>query len=169
MNEKVKQCLKCKQVLPISEFGKNRRTSDGHYYYCKKCAKKMTLEKYHTDVDYRKSLLDKSHIVWNRCKQDPKLREHKRQITKKSMRKYRRTHRDKINEYHRAKYQLETKGIAKKVWIRSKGKCELCGLQVYREKGKSNYAIHHKNKNRFDNRLENLMLVCTTCHLHKLH
>lgn len=41
------------------------------------------------------------------------------------------------------------------------GDCELCGTQPARER-------HHWNMNQTDNRLENLVQVCSTCH-HVLH
>lgn len=32
-----KQCSRCKQPKPLSEFYKDKTTKDGYYYYCKKC------------------------------------------------------------------------------------------------------------------------------------
>jgi len=39
--------------------------------------------------------------------------------------------------------------------------CEACGSQ-------EKLRVHHKNKNRQDNRIENLMIVCKSCH-NKIH
>ena len=39
MSEQIlsKQCTKCKQTLPLSEFHKNRSTKDGLHSWCKSC------------------------------------------------------------------------------------------------------------------------------------
>lgn len=33
-----KHCSKCKQIKPISDFGKDKSRKDGHCHYCKECA-----------------------------------------------------------------------------------------------------------------------------------
>jgi hypothetical protein len=38
-------------------------------------------------------------------------------------------------------------------------KCSVCGSPRF-------IVIHHKNENQSDNRLENLQVLCTSCHLH---
>lgn len=40
-----KQCSKCKEEKPLSEFSKNKRTKDGYHFYCKDC-KKADWEKF---------------------------------------------------------------------------------------------------------------------------
>jgi transposase-like protein len=35
---KAKNCPRCGENLPITEFGRNRQTPDGLHYYCKSCA-----------------------------------------------------------------------------------------------------------------------------------
>lgn len=32
-----KMCGKCKQILPINAFGKDKYSWDGHHYQCKRC------------------------------------------------------------------------------------------------------------------------------------
>lgn len=44
--------------------------------------------------------------------------------------------------------------------------CSICKKDFIENKGK--LCIHHKNKDRSDNRLENLILCCNVCH-GKLH
>ena len=34
---KTKKCDKCGKVLPISDFSRNKRTTDGLQHYCKNC------------------------------------------------------------------------------------------------------------------------------------
>ena len=37
--ERTKQCTRCGEVKPLSEFGKHRLSPDGHAYQCKECGK----------------------------------------------------------------------------------------------------------------------------------
>ena len=39
-----KRCIKCKQILPVSQFGSNIRSKDGLSNICRKCQKKRTSE-----------------------------------------------------------------------------------------------------------------------------
>ena len=41
-----KQCAKCGNHLPISEFTKNNRASDGLYSYCRTCTNLISKDKY---------------------------------------------------------------------------------------------------------------------------
>jgi len=52
--------------------------------------------------------------------------------------------------------------IMKKALIRSRGYCEMCGLDFY-ESGVTPH-FHHKNGNPSDNRLSNILVVCPNCH-----
>ena len=47
-------------------------------------------------------------------------------------------------------------------------KCEICGIKTWNGM-ETPLELHHINENHYDNRLENLMLVCPNCHavLHK--
>jgi hypothetical protein len=51
-------------------------------------------------------------------------------------------------------------------FMRNIGKCEICSLQCIEI-----MEIHHKNRNRKDNRRENLLYVCPNCHrlIHKVN
>jgi len=42
-------------------------------------------------------------------------------------------------------------------------KCECCGLTMWMGK-KIPLELHHKNGNHYDNRLENLQVLCSNCH-----
>lgn len=43
---KSKKCTKCGKVLPLSEFNKNKRTSDGYQCQCRACAAKYNKSYY---------------------------------------------------------------------------------------------------------------------------
>lgn len=42
--DNTKICSKCGRELPLSEFYKNARTSDGYYYACKDCCRRYSKE-----------------------------------------------------------------------------------------------------------------------------
>lgn len=41
-----KQCAKCKNQLPLTDFYKNSKGNDGHQSWCKKCAKDNRIQRY---------------------------------------------------------------------------------------------------------------------------
>lgn len=41
--------------------------------------------------------------------------------------------------------------------------CEICGAKIWQNKLLP-LELHHKNNNHFDNRLENLQILCPNCH-----
>ena len=56
--------------------------------------------------------------------------------------------------------------IQKKVLLRSRGKCEICGFDFAKHDVKPH--IHHKDGNPKNNKVSNLIVVCPNCHS-KLH
>lgn len=38
----MKKCTRCGSVLPISEFGIDKRQKDGHNIYCKECLRQLS-------------------------------------------------------------------------------------------------------------------------------
>lgn len=163
-----KRCSKCKRLLPLSQFYRHNQTKDGHQWYCKECSKKYVLGKYHSDSSYREAVLTSMRKLWDRCKEDTERMAQRRKIYNKSLRKYRKKNRSKITEQQRANRLLKKSGLRTIVWERAEGICEVCGSPLYATHSQ-NYAFHHLNGDHFDNRIENLILVCTKCHLHHLH
>lgn len=77
-----KTCTKCNNSKNIKEFGTNKKSHDGLYYWCKAC----------------KRVYDKAYKIKNRDKILVKKRE--------DAKKYRLKHKDKIRSY--IKFKLET-------------------------------------------------------------
>ena len=169
LNIMMKFCNKCQRELNISEFHKHRRTKDGLRYICKKCAKEKMYDLYHNNHLYHQYYLKKAKEQKERELADPVLRERRRERYNKAQRTYRKTHRARIRFLERARYHLRKSGLQQVVWKRAEGKCESCGEKLYITKYKSNAAIHHLDNNPLHNVLDNLILLCTKCHLHKYH
>jgi len=53
----------------------------------------------------------------------------------------------------------------RKIFIRRRGKCAGCGKKI---RGLPDAEFHHKNRNRNDNRPENISLLHQRCHI-ELH
>jgi hypothetical protein len=49
-----KQCFKCGEVKPLSDFYRHPRMKDGHVNKCKNCNKKDVRENYKLKIDYYK-------------------------------------------------------------------------------------------------------------------
>ena len=48
-----KHCSKCKKLLPITDFYKDKRRKDGLQFYCKKCQKQRLKDVWANDSEYR--------------------------------------------------------------------------------------------------------------------
>lgn len=75
------------------------------------------------------------------------------------------------NEKKPVEYYLGTGKFIKPSHLRNKliesglkeNKCECCGLDTWMGK-KIPLELHHINMNHYDNRLENLQILCSNCH-----
>lgn len=75
----------------------------------------------------------------------------------------------RAGKYEKKGYKMEKSsywrgGISIYRRLIDKCKCELC-------KGDKNLVVHHKDKDRHNNKLENLSVLCRSCHakVHKLY
>lgn len=160
----VKLCRRCKQTLPLDSFCKHKRNKDGHSDWCKDCARHYFVNRYHTDSEFRKKQIE--YVNRYNLELDPEKR---REYKRKAFRRYKRVHAEKIEASKKISLFLTETGVRDRLWERCHGCCEMCGLELNRDGQKHNYAIHHLDSNRLNNAEENLIVVCTKCHLHKLH
>jgi len=88
----MKQCSRCKETKPKSEFGKNKSKSDGLHSYCNIC-----------NVEYSKKYRENNRdAVLERNK---KYRENNREQIVESLKKYRENNREKIAERNKKYYE----------------------------------------------------------------
>jgi len=74
----MKECTKCKNILPFNNFYKNNKTKDGYFYYCKLCIKdynnknkdkKIKYDKEYSQINSKKkSLKSKEYYENNKSK-----------------------------------------------------------------------------------------------------
>ena len=91
MNEK--RCARCKEMKPITEFGKDRRNKDGLNIYCRPCKKKYNDEQ----KEYRRQYLK---VYRENPEERQKEREYSRQYRKENKETCRK---NRINYRARAK------------------------------------------------------------------
>ena len=63
-----KECRKCKEVKPVTEFHRNKRQKDGFHYYCKECNKAHAKAGYHKNHEKNREVRKAYH---ERMKDDP--------------------------------------------------------------------------------------------------
>ncbi|MFH1327736.1 MAG: HNH endonuclease signature motif containing protein [Candidatus Bathyarchaeota archaeon] len=150
-----KICSKCKKVKPVTDFSYRKKTQK-HISQCKKCFVEYYIKpRYRSDAEYRRKV--KEGAIKSQSKQ---TREYRNEIRRRALLNYRNIHRKQYNESCRATYFLTVSGLRVKVLER--GKCADCERKVGITP--RDYAIHHRNKDVSDNRLENLLLLCVSCH-----
>jgi predicted GIY-YIG superfamily endonuclease/DNA-directed RNA polymerase subunit RPC12/RpoP len=64
----MKQCIKCKQILPLEMFGKDKSRKDGLHYRCKECSSKANQQFRSDNPEYykqwAKTIESPYHIVY---------------------------------------------------------------------------------------------------------
>jgi hypothetical protein len=63
-------CFKCKETLPISDFGKNKSTGNGLQRSCKKCKSNLD-KKYRNDPRFRQRILDGKLNDYQKIRSNP--------------------------------------------------------------------------------------------------
>lgn len=132
-----KQCFKCEQIKPITEFYKHKQMEDGHLGKCKDCAKKDTIERYYSE-DGNKKIREYEKKRFKNPKRKEKIKQ------------YRLKRRIKQKEKYQANY---TTSNAIRDGKLKRQPCEVCGDQKSQ--------AHHKD---YSKPLE-VMWLCRKHHL----
>lgn len=159
-----KECTKCHQILPLSEFRKDARKRDGLYPSCKACCSKKDKAIYQRDpkkkyevvkaYKIRKGIFSESkpynpaHYSSDESKKKKHIRDAKRRKLEKEANK----------ETPITQEMIDT------LIQRSQGKCEYCGKDCT-----DNYHIDHKLPlyRGGKNNIENLAFCCPKCNWSK--
>ena len=67
-----KQCTKCKRVLPLTEFGKNKKSRDGLQWNCRKCISEQAKKYIHSPKgkETKRRYFEKTKDRWREWKKD---------------------------------------------------------------------------------------------------
>ena len=107
-----KECSKCHEIKPVSEFSKNNGATDGLKSKCRECIKKH----YQENKDKFKEI-HRKYYQENKDKISEKHREYYQENKDKSKEKHReyyQENKDKINEKHKKRYQENKNKINEK-------------------------------------------------------
>jgi hypothetical protein len=160
-----KVCSKCKIEKPLTEFNKDKRGTNGVRSDCKKCRSKVKPKELHKPNRAKHKFCGKCGIsfeprsnrqVWcDECASVEKPR-----IKKEGLREYhKRTYKRKGYSHlvgENANAFKSGIGIYYKL-LNHITECERCG-------SKENLLVHHKDRNRKNNDLDNLEKLCKGCH-----
>jgi hypothetical protein len=121
MNQQLKECNKCNQLLEINAFSKHPNTKDKLKNSCKECNKKYmkdylskgnnyviqkeknkirTKEKYYSDVLYKNQQSKNSKLFFE---QNPNYWKEYREKNREKINKYQRERKEKTNQYRKEK------------------------------------------------------------------
>lgn len=98
-----KVCTRCKTEQPIDNFCKDKKSKDGHFYYCKQCRREYHLSHQSERNEYARQFY---WANWERerAKNREYQIEHSEYISAKN-RAYQQTHKERENERGRARRQ----------------------------------------------------------------
>lgn len=136
---KTKQCFKCGEVKPLSEFYKHKKMADGHLNKCKSCAK--------SDVSLHRELNIEKVRAYDRARQY----EPKRQQGLMAYQKRHRANNPKKYKAHTALLNAVRDGK-----IDRPTKCEVCGTECVPH----GHHWSYEKENWLD-----VCWVCVNCHL----
>ena len=155
----MKECSRCKELLPLSEFRKDGSKWDGLYGFCKKCAKEKDRKSYEKDREGKcKKVLE--YKIRTGTRYNPQYYKSEKAKRKKMVRDAKR--RKSIRNAN--KKSRITKEIIEKVLEIYSGKCAYCGCECY-----DGHHIDHKIplSKGGGNEIENLALSCPNCNWSK--
>jgi len=153
--KKIIKCLDCNSTVVVKS-GKEKRCVDCQKKYETKYRKDYYSNKLKGNIEHlcRARI---SYKKWSKNNPD-KVKEARRKYRENNLelcRKRTRENQLKLNDKKRFG------GLRSQVLERDKHKCRLCGKDI---SGKNMAVIHHKDENKSNNTMRNLISLCKTCH-----
>lgn len=139
-----KHCYKCNRILPLTSFGKNSASKDGHMSECKECRLRAKRQYYHKHPQRARN--EKKRYRQNNLEQ---VREKNRQWVRDNPEKVKAQRLAYYLTHHKSKNKTKHHGKA----INRRSKCEICDSTV-------NLQNHHFN---YDKPLD-VHTYCASCH-----
>lgn len=142
-----KQCFKCRETKPISEFYKHSEMGDGHLGKCKTCTKRDSnerIEKVKKDPDWLFRERERCRIKQERYRKLGVLIPTRKETKVKW---------EKSNR-HKKMAELQAKRALERGIIKNKYKCEWCNKSGVRLEN------HHED---YSKPLD-VIFLCSTCH-----
>ena len=134
----MKECFKCHQVKPLSEFYRHPRMADGHLNKCKACTR--------VDVMINRARKDNYYRAYDR---ERNALPHRRRDRARRTRRYREKHPEREAAYRAVALALSEGEIEKPAC------CQGCG-------GSSDLHAHHEDYTR----PLKVVWLCARCHAH---
>ena len=163
VNEQVKACASCNEVLHFSDFHKDKSKRDGLCSYCKECKKSKDKDHYRKNPEKKKAsvkdYMKRTGEYYRYKPYNPKYYSSDKSKAKKRARDLKRRVRIKNN----GNFEI-TSDVIKDILDVSNGRCNYCGQDC-----KGSYHIDHimpVSRGGGNNR-ENLCLSCPNCNWSK--
>ena len=152
----MKQCTKCKEVKPLTDFYKSKSNKDGYQYCCKDCQEQYDRAYYQAN---RLREINSSRR-WNFANKDRK---------RLNDMIYYHSNKERINRLARQRRLIDVKNIKtirKRIRARDNYICQICGI----EQTHRTLDVHHITRFYSPDQVEessaftNLITLCRSCH-----
>ena len=150
----LKECTKCGETKPVSEYNGNKRHTDGLQYACKRCQKKGNKKYYENNKERvlkRQREYQKANKEYIRERTKKYYQDNKEEIDAR-VRRWRRANKERLHEYVKvyrqklpaAVYKIENK-VTGKIYI---GQSTRFHMRWYSHRSRMRNGKHHRDLQR---------------------